>query len=989
MSLQIFIGLVPHQVIKSVSRSSTSTSPEFSIGQRWISVAELQLGLGMVIEIEHRTVSIIFPATTETRIYAREDAPLSRVRFGVDDWILNQQGDAFKIVDLDESKGLIVYQCVNEAGDEVALPEGKLNNFLQLNRPGERLMNGQIDRNKWFALRYRTRKIANDLLQSPVYGLAGCRTSLIAHQLYIAHEVAQRYAPRVLLADEVGLGKTIEAGLILHQQLLTERANRVLIVVPESLVHQWLVEMLRRFNLMFSVFDAARCDDMHEQDDDSEAELDNPFHSEQLILCSLQFLVDNPVRAQQAVEGEWDLLVVDEAHHLSWSAESVSDEYKTVESLANQTPGVLLLTATPEQLGKESHFARLRLLDPNRFNDLNSFLTEESNYESLADLVDGLQQDSLLDSEQLKLIEKTVGEDENQKWHSLLESEDKEERSAAQQSLVENVLDRHGTGRVLFRNTRHTIKGFPDREVHAYPLKLSAHWQIKYELSNEQSNQPPQQLLSPELGFLADDANFNWASGDARIKWLAGFLQENTDNKVLVITSSASTALGIAEQVRLKTGIKAAVFHEGMSLVERDRGAAFFADHETGTQVLICSEIGSEGRNFQFAHHMVLFDLPVNPDLLEQRIGRLDRIGQNATINIHVPYLQGTAQEVMFRWYHDGLNAFTQTCAAGHQVFMQTRTELLKHLAEPDLPLDNFIEKTNQLYQQLNEALQMGRDRLLEANSCRPLLAEELVDEAIARDYEHDIFSYMERLYDCYGVDSEIRGPDSWVISPGDNMLTKMPGLPDDGMTITYRRNVALANEDVRFLSWEHPFVRNAMDMILSSEFGNTSLVAIKYSTVKPGTILLDCHFLMEFSDDCKLNSQRYFPNSSVHMVVDEQRRDHSAVLSHETIQEISQRVDIDTAVKVVKARQPELNGLLELAEKAASLKVPLLVEAAKKRSQDVLQREIDRLIALQKVNANVRDEEIQFYRDQLSQFENSLGNARLRLDALRVMVSI
>jgi ATP-dependent helicase HepA len=112
-------------------------------------------------------------------------------------------------------------------------------------------------------------------------------------------------------------------------------------------------------------------------------------------------------------------------------------------------------------------------------------------------------------------------------------------------------------------------------------------------------------------------------------------------------------------------------------------------------------------------------------------------------------------------------------------------------------------------------------------------------------------------------------------------------------------------------------------------------------------------------------------------------------VLSHETIQEISQRVDIDTAVKVVKARQPELNGLLELAEKAASLKVPLLVEAAKKRSQDVLQREIDRLIALQKVNANVRDEEIQFYRDQLSQFENSLGNARLRLDALRVMVSI
>ena len=972
-----------------MSRSATNTSPEFSIGQRWISVAELQLGLGMVIEIEHRTVSIIFPATTETRIYARQDAPLSRVLFSPDDWILNQQGDAFKILELQESKGLVVYQCVDELGNAVAVPEGKLNNFLQLNRPGERLVNGQIDRNKWFALRYRTREIANALVQSPVYGLSGCRTSLIGHQLYIAHEVSQRYAPRVLLADEVGLGKTIEAGLILHQQLLTERANRVLIVVPESLVHQWLVEMLRRFNLMFSVFDEARCEDMLEQDDDRLEELDNPFHSEQLILCSLQFLVNNPDRAAQAIEGEWDLLVVDEAHHLSWSSDEVSEEYQVVESLANNTPGVLLLTATPEQLGKESHFARLRLLDPSRFNDLNSFLQEESNYEPLADLVDALQQDSLLDSGQLKLIEQTVSEGDNQKWISLLESDDKEERSTAQQSLVEHVLDRHGTGRVLFRNTRHTIKGFPEREVHAYPLKLSTHWQIKYELSEEQDNQPPQHFLSPELGFLASDANFNWASGDARISWLAEFLQKNSNNKVLVITSSANTALGLVEQIRLKTGIKAAVFHEGMSLVERDRGAAFFADHETGTQVLICSEIGSEGRNFQFAHHMVLFDLPVNPDLLEQRIGRLDRIGQNAIINIHVPYLENTAQEVMFRWYHEGLNAFTQTCAAGHQVFMQTKTALFKHLAEPELPVDAFIEQTHQLYQQLNEALQMGRDRLLEANSCRPLIAEELVDEAMARDYEHDIFNYMERLYDCYGVDSEIQGPDSWVLSPGDNMLTKMPGLPDDGMTVTYRRNVALANEDLRFLSWEHPFVRNAMDMILSSEFGNTSLVAIKYATVKPGTILLDCHFLMEFSDDCKLNSQRYFPNSSVHLVVDEQRRDHSAVLSHETIQEISQRVDIDTAVKVVKARQTEINGLLELAEKAASLKVPVLVAAAKKRSQDVLGREIDRLTALQKVNPNVRDEEIQFYRDQLSQFEGSLGNARLRLDAIRVMVSI
>ena len=182
---------------------------EFVIGQRWISAAELQLGLGMVIEIEHRTVSIVFPATGETRIYARADAPLTRVRFRPGDWIERQDGEVLRVVELSETNGLIQYHCEDEHDNPVKLPEGRLSNFLQLNQPGERLLNAQVDRNKWFGLRCKTREINNRLQRSPVYGLAGSRTSLIAHQLYIAHEVSRRYAPRVLLADEVGLGKTI------------------------------------------------------------------------------------------------------------------------------------------------------------------------------------------------------------------------------------------------------------------------------------------------------------------------------------------------------------------------------------------------------------------------------------------------------------------------------------------------------------------------------------------------------------------------------------------------------------------------------------------------------------------------------------------------------------------------------------------------------------------------------------------------------------
>lgn len=163
-----------------------------------------------------------------------------------------------------------------------------------------------------------------------------------------------------------------------------------------------------------------------------------------------------------------------------------------------------------------------------------------------------------------------------------------------------------------------------------------------------------------------------------------GYLTSHRSQKVLVICAKAATALQLEQVLREREGIRAAVFHEGMSIIERDRAAAWFAEEDTGAQVLLCSEIGSEGRNFQFASHMVMFDLPFNPDLLEQRIGRLDRIGQAHDIQIHVPYLEKTAQSVLVRWYHEGLDAFEHTCPTGRTIYDSVYNDLINYLASPD-----------------------------------------------------------------------------------------------------------------------------------------------------------------------------------------------------------------------------------------------------------------------------------------------------------------
>ena len=958
---------------------------DFIPGQRCISDAELQMGLGTILSVEERTLTVLFLATGETRTYAKLTAPLTRVMFSIGDSINRHDGVKVTVKEVSENHGLLCYTGIDAKGETHQIEEAELDNFIQLNRPSERLFNGQIDKDNWFDLRYQTLYHKNRLAKSDLYGLTGSRTSLIPHQLYIAHEVANRYAPRVLLADEVGLGKTIEAGLILHHQILTERAKRVLIVVPETLMHQWLVEMLRRFNLHFKIFDKDRCEDLVNAN-----EFENIFHSEQLVLCSIDFLVSNASVFEQCVFGDWDLMVVDEAHHLQWSAEEPSIEYMVVDQLSQQTKGVLLLTATPEQLGKESHFARLRLLDADRFPDFQKFVEEEENYEPYAQVIEDLLNDKALSSEDIALIRETIKEGDNlgllDRVNENTDADDETVQQARFQ-LVEHLLDRHGTGRVLFRNTRSAVKGFPERQLSSYPLALPDEYRaLKHTEVSE--------LLTPEILYQREHATLHWTQIDPRISWLSAKCAELHPEKILVIAADAATALDITQYFKTQTGLHATAFHQGLSIVERDRAAAFFADFETGSQILVCSEIGSEGRNFQFAHHLVLFDLPINPDLLEQRIGRLDRIGQTETINIHVPYFEESAQSVCFRWYHEALQAFSHTCPAGHSVYKRVQHELYRTLNEineigsvPET-LNTLLEQSRDYYVELSQSLQRGRDRLLEYNSCRPAVAQDIKRRADIEDSSSQLCDYMESVYDCFGIDNELHSEGCFIITPTEHMINNFPGLAEDGMTITYDRNVALSFEDAHFISWEHPLTNNAIDMVITNEMGNTSVTAVEYKGVQAGNVLLECLFSLESAPIEELQSSRYLPPTMIRVVCDERGADHHLKLPHKTINQGRQFVDRGIGNQIVKAKKKILKAMLQRSEKFAELKSAKLLELAQQNASNTLSIEINRLKALSKVNPNIREDEIRYFEKQLSMLTEVIDAANIRLDAVRVIVA-
>lgn len=960
---------------------------EFIPGQRWINDAELQLGLGTILTTDHRTLTILFLATGETRVYAKATSPLTRVAFSAGDTITGHEGEKLTVTDIREDAGLLTYFGINEDGQKTELTEGQLDNLIQLNRPTERLFSGQLDHVKRFELRYQSLQHAHHQAQSDLLGLTGSRTSLLPHQLYIAHEVANRYAPRVLLADEVGLGKTIEAGLILHQQLLTERAKRVLIVVPETLIHQWLVEMLRRFNLHFSLFDEERCLAATDENEYS----NNPFETAQLIICSLEFLTQQEERHQQALDATWDLLIVDEAHHLQWSPQRSSPEYRCIETLATQTKGLILLTATPEQLGKESHFARLRLLDADRFPSFDQFIREEQHYQPIAQAVETLLKNQTLDSETYSALCDTITEKEGRQLLANIQAEHPEAQQMRAQ-LIDQLLDRHGTGRVLFRNTRATVSGFAERQVHAYPLPLPAEYAAQLESTKIQTLPDMQYLLCPERLSSNAENTGAWTKFDPRISWLVDKLKQLKSEKVLVITHSAGSAMDIADALRIKAGIHAALFHEYLSIMERDRAAAYFADKEYGTQVLICSEIGSEGRNFQFAHHLVLFDLPLNPDLLEQRIGRLDRIGQTQTIKIHVPYLENSAQSTLYRWYHEGLNAFEHTCPAGHSVATQVGsqlTELLQKNNASNEALDALIHNTETLHTELKEALHQGRDRLLEYNSCRQHIAEDLTQRAQDYDDESSLRPYLEKLFDCYGVESEEHSEECYIVRPSEKMQNSFPGLIEDGMTITYDRDTALSNEDIHFISWEHPMVTGAMEMVLSSELGNSCITTLKHPALSAGTLLVESLFVLEGVSNQALQAKRYLPPTTIRVVTDQNNADLSQTLSHEIISETGQMIDGNTAKKVVRAYKDMITKMVNHSETLAQQRAPEILAHAHQHSQKTLLTEIDRLKALQQLNPTVRQEEIEFFTQQWQAVDAAVDSANIRIDAVRVIIAL
>lgn len=869
-----------------------------TIGQRYISSAEPELGLGIIIEVDAKLITILFPASSETRKFSKASSPLIRAQFDSGDEIKNLEGKRLIIDQCKEENNLFTYTC-----NGLIIQESQIHPSTQYNKPEENLFLGKIENTSRYQLRIQALQLKNQIESNPYRGLIGPKINLIPHQFYVANEVVKQPLPRVLLADEVGLGKTIEAGLILHYLLVNHRCKRALVIVPFALINQWFIELRRHFHLNATIIN--RLEDFEGGH--------NAFHDSSLIITSLEFITKEQVSIAAMEQIDFDMIIIDEAHRIQWSVEQSSKEYDVVSELAKKAPGLLLLSATPEKFGHEGHFARLKLIDPDRFHDYQEYIDQYNQFEEIAK-----------NTQNLNLEE------------------------------IKRINDEQGTGRIFFRNTRenidkeHTI--FPKRDVIPYPLK----------------------------------------GNEDKISWLIQFLKDKKE-KILVICRSKEAIFEIDEVLCDFNEINYLLFYSELTLVDRDKNAAQFAE-DNGPNILICTEVGSEGRNFQFCNHIVFYDIPMDPDIVEQRIGRIDRIGQKKTVNIHIPYLTNEFEEVLFEWYHNGLDAFRTYLQASsfmyssfEQYIKEARKNPKAYLENDKETLKELVAKTQEVYQEVKTLLNSGRNKLISMNSFHKEDALKITQEIDELDHNENIQSFLNHSFEEFGINHEETKKDQFFISPTETMaLSHFPMLGAEGLNITFHREIASRIEKIDFMSIDHPMVNDLIELISSQGIGN---ITVSKWTGSRTALALECFFTAQLTTKHFYQPARYMPTQTIRVLVTFDGKNVTEKMSYDVLNQESTMIDTKDAQKVKSIPKANFKQVLAFAKKEAIRAFASQQTSYKEQATKILTSEYERLLSLSKKNKNIRKSELKFCENKKLEIIEGFQNINLRLDSLRLVI--
>lgn len=765
-----------------------------------------------------------------------------------------QRGDQVRSVATGETG--VALKLPSDGFVEVSFPSGVFTLHVDevepvADVPVEQLRGGQLGHSRPYGLRLRALYLKHAYRYDPLSGLSNARIEPQLHQIYVAHRVVSKLQPRMILADEVGLGKTVEAGLILKELRARELVDRVLVIVPASLQLQWLNELRSKFNEEFQIIDGDAAKYLEKLGD-------NPYAQVSNAISSITF-ARTEKRREQITDVPWDMVIVDEAHRvrrrLQGRSPVTTKVYELTDELKDLADGLLLLTATPMQLDTYELWSLIELVEPGLYPDFLEYERYRENLPDLNELMIGLDKWNALSGSDREALLGT----HRARLHSLVDGRrmtaDVLEAEEVRTAVMDRLVDEHPLVRVLVRNRKAEVGGFMPREASRVLVDLTAEeldlyaqvssylrdgynravvakqqaigflmvtyhkmlassthairrsLQRRKEKLQEQveavlaaqkraaeydveglretleASEAIQDLerlwLDPEelekeirdlkrlvgrLGSITD------SKAHALLEVVDAVFEPDPDERVLIFTQFLETQRFL-EQLLSGNDYRVAIFNGSMSRDEKEEAVRAFRH---GGQIMVSSEAGGEGRNFQFCHIVVNYDLPWNPMKVEQRIGRVDRIGQKRPVQIFNLASRGTVEERVLEVLEHRIDLFEQTVGSLDPI-----------LGDVEADIENLVMRPPEEWQEAFAAWEIDVERRVqEARETERKLADFVLDRAsLRRDRANEL---LERSPLARTDDLQTHVAASLEYFGG--MLTESP---DGEVTITLSPNLA------------------------------------------------------------------------------------------------------------------------------------------------------------------------------------------------------
>lgn len=741
-----------------------------------------ELGPGRITEIRGRSLLVQFPDSGQSLSFAAGTdallplsvAPGGRAR-------LEGSGEIVVVESCEE--GL----CRLADGREV--PFDDLWPLPAEVHPVERLARGTVDGSEDFVNRLDGLRLQRIRQADGLGSFLGGRIEIFPHQLYAAERACRADPVRWLLADEVGLGKTVEACLILNRLLHTGRAERTLVVAPETLTLQWLGELWRKYHQAFALLDEKRLDDVVKD----YGEGFNPFDVHRRSVISLETLTARRRLTEQAVQAGIDLLVVDEAHHLKRPKGHPGNEaYRAVAPIAALGRHVLLLSATPMEDDAHGFFRLLQLLRPEDLPEEESFEERLARREPLPPCTSATRRADI-GGLPPRVPQPLDFPDDG--WEAL-------------DHLVRHVRSEPAEGALARRRKA-------DRVVRA--------------LSSPAALIPLLDRADTEAAALAAEAE----RLDPRVRWLVEQAGRwvGPAEKTLVFVAHRET-LDLLKGAIERQGRRVGLFHEDLSTERRDIEVAQFRLPE-GPSILISTEAGGEGRNFQFCRRLVLFDLPWNPTVVEQRIGRLDRIGRTHPTEIlyfRPPSGFGRAVATLY----EAIGLFEEPLG-GLERELRHVTQAVERVAVEG-PVETLSEIDSKVFDKVLREARAAHTRVQEAafhelhrDPYRPGMAPGILAR-VPPELDKLNEDVVLRAAARFGFEADQQsGVATWLLEfGGEALVDHIPGVPHGASYLgTFNRAEGVEKETLDFFASGHPLVEGILTELEDGPRGRVALLQI------------------------------------------------------------------------------------------------------------------------------------------------------------------